>query len=431
VNGTPPQATTHGYDLNGSEISKVTTGADSITYSWDLSNRLSGATINRMQNGQSIVIATAYQYNSDGIRTRSDSTTTTNDVVTDQQSNLFVIDNNNPTGYAQILEEINAQGLLLAMTQYGMEPISQFRNGAESFYHMDGHSGVRLLTAGTGIVVSSVIYDAYGQLLRSVGNIANLLLYRGERFDPILGNYYLRARFYNPVTGRFTRIDPLIGQVRLPLTLNKYLYGNSDPVNHADPSGKLAVLYVLIAIVAALLLYALLSKANTYWRAYNRWIIIGESVRIRLQQLLQSRAPRTPAGQIEAQRIADAIYYTLRNNKRVNADGVPFWNDERCNGYWCYEWAWAYQKAFDHERQASFSAVVEAAKTSKGLGHYWLKITPTNGSSPIYVDDSFFDGTFVHEKRPEPPGYKYDPTAKLDRGVPPPAYDGDGNIIIE
>src|SRR5262249_54049960 len=94
VNGTPTSTTMLGYDLNGSETLTTTSGGDTTTYTWDLANRLSGATIQRTQSGQAVVITTAYQYNPGGIRTRSDSTTTTNGVVTDQQSTLLVIDAN-------------------------------------------------------------------------------------------------------------------------------------------------------------------------------------------------------------------------------------------------------------------------------------------------------------------------------------------------
>jgi RHS repeat-associated protein len=32
--------------------------------------------------------------------------------------------------------------------------------------------------------------------------------YRGEQYDSDLGLYYLRARYYNPATGRFLSRDP-------------------------------------------------------------------------------------------------------------------------------------------------------------------------------------------------------------------------------
>jgi RHS repeat-associated protein len=251
--------------LNGSEISKITAGADSITYNWDLANRLSGAAINRVQNDQPVAITTAYKYDSDGIRTRSDSTTTTGGILTDQQTEIDLVDKDNPTGYAQVLEEFNAQQLLTAMTHYGLEPISQFRNGAESFYHMDGHSGVRLLTAGTGIVVSAVVYDAYGQLLRAVGNSLNPVLYRGERLDPILTQYYLRARFYDQATGRFTKVDQFPGVLTGSMSLHRYLYAQDDSVNGMDPSGQFTLTEAVVVLAIVTTLLAVLYGAYLKW----------------------------------------------------------------------------------------------------------------------------------------------------------------------
>jgi RHS repeat-associated protein len=69
--------------------------------------------------------------------------------------------------------------------------------------------------------------------------VVNPLLYRGERFDPTLGQYYLRARFYDPGTGRFTAMDPFRGYSSNPRTLHKYLYTHGNPVNGIDPTGLL------------------------------------------------------------------------------------------------------------------------------------------------------------------------------------------------
>jgi RHS repeat-associated protein len=69
--------------------------------------------------------------------------------------------------------------------------------------------------------------------------------YRGEQYDPDLGLYYLRARYYNPATGRFMSRDPyepkLQGPGGIPIDpreLHKYLYTGGDPVNFIDPRGR-------------------------------------------------------------------------------------------------------------------------------------------------------------------------------------------------
>jgi RHS repeat-associated protein len=87
-------------------------------------------------------------------------------------------------------------------------------------------------------------YDAYGNEFTVSGSTPNEMMYRGEQYDPDLGLYYLRARYYNPLTGRFMSRDPLDPQPlnpgRIPVDLNdlhKYLYAAGDPVNLLDPTG--------------------------------------------------------------------------------------------------------------------------------------------------------------------------------------------------
>ena len=50
--------------------------------------------------------------------------------------------------------------------------------------------------------------------------------------DPVTQQYYLRARFYNPVIGRFTQEDTYYGD-----GLNLYQYCQANPVGYVDPSG--------------------------------------------------------------------------------------------------------------------------------------------------------------------------------------------------
>jgi RHS repeat-associated protein len=85
----------------------------------------------------------------------------------------------------------------------------------------------------------------------AIGMRAGLALNRvrsrcsAEQYDSDLGLYYLRARYYNPLTGRFLSRDPNNpepvdedGVPTDPKALHKYLYAHGDPVNRTDPSGR-------------------------------------------------------------------------------------------------------------------------------------------------------------------------------------------------
>ena len=50
--------------------------------------------------------------------------------------------------------------------------------------------------------------------------------------------YYLRARYYNALTGRFMSKDPEDATLADPKTLHRYLYVNGDPVDLVDPTGR-------------------------------------------------------------------------------------------------------------------------------------------------------------------------------------------------
>jgi RHS repeat-associated protein len=97
---------------------------------------------------------------------------------------------------------------------------------------------VRQLTNSAGAVTDTYDYDAFGNDINHAGSTPNNYLYRGEQYDPDLGLYYLRARYYNSTTGRFMSRDPQDNSLRTPNDLHKYLYANGDPVNGWDPTGR-------------------------------------------------------------------------------------------------------------------------------------------------------------------------------------------------
>ena len=75
-------------------------------------------------------------------------------------------------------------------------------------------------------------YDVWGNATTCEETIENRFRFNGQQYDPITQQYYLRARFYNPVIGRFTQEDTYRGD-----GLNLYAYCANNPVYYVDPSG--------------------------------------------------------------------------------------------------------------------------------------------------------------------------------------------------
>ena len=110
---------------------------------------------------------------------------------------------------------------------------------------------VRALTDAAGSVTDTYDYSAYGELVGTSGSTPNSYRFTGEQQDSETGLYYNRARYYNPSLGRFTQQDSWMGASGNPITLNKYLYANSNPVRYVDPSGRASNSENMAAIATA------------------------------------------------------------------------------------------------------------------------------------------------------------------------------------
>jgi len=203
------------YDTNGNTVASFANA-----YQYDVMNHLTNF------NSGSVL----FGYDGDGNRvTKKKSGTTT----------CYLVDDRNPSGYVQVLEELTVSGSVTKVYNYGLTLISQQVPGTSTnYFGYDGHGSTRFLTGLNGAITDTYTYDAFGSLIAQTGSgTSNKYLYCSQQFDPDLGLYCNRARYLNPNTGRFWSRDQTDGNNEDPLSLHKYVYGGDNPINRIDPTG--------------------------------------------------------------------------------------------------------------------------------------------------------------------------------------------------
>lgn len=79
------------------------------------------------------------------------------------------------------------------------------------------------------------VYDGSGTPLTESA-IGNRILWQGREYSWKTGIYYFRARWYDPITGRWLSNDP----IGISGGLNQYVFCSNNPVNFRDPYGLLS-----------------------------------------------------------------------------------------------------------------------------------------------------------------------------------------------
>ncbi|WP_370762745.1 RHS repeat-associated core domain-containing protein [Megamonas funiformis] len=141
------------------------------------------------------------------------------------------------------------------------------------YHYASDEQGSTIFITDDNKVCNEYDYDAWGNLTTCEEIIPNRYLYTGQQFDQITQQYYLRARYYNPVIARFTKEDVYRGD-----GLNLYTYCDNNPVIYYDPSGyvcdKLKDIYSKIRKenpeISAAKAYQMITNKNPL-KNWNSW----------------------------------------------------------------------------------------------------------------------------------------------------------------
>ncbi len=182
------------------------------TYQYDHANRLKQVTEGSL--------TTQFAYNGDGVRVGKTIGAATTDYLVDLAATLPVAISDTDAIYF-----------------YGLDIIAEQLAGADRYYYVhDGLGSVRQVLDSAGQIATRYTYDPFGMPLPGDG-VPNPWQFTGEAWDAEVELLYLRARYYQPETGRFMTKDPWRGEPSRPGTLNPYLYVRNNPANSTDPSG--------------------------------------------------------------------------------------------------------------------------------------------------------------------------------------------------
>ena len=113
----------------------------------------------------------------------------------------------------------------------------------EYFYVKNLQGDILKVITATGTEAAAYTYDAWGKLLTSTGDLADInpLRYRGYFYDTETGLYYLKSRYYDPEVCRFINADEYASTGQGILGLNMFTYCICSPVTLYDPSGRLTI----------------------------------------------------------------------------------------------------------------------------------------------------------------------------------------------
>jgi RHS repeat-associated protein len=223
--------TTYTYDQRGNQ-----TAAGEAAFTWDAANHLTLAA----QSGATIA---SYVYDGLGDRVTRVAGGVTTAYSWDKNSDLPMLAVQDDAGgnhrdYVFGTSPGVSRG---TCSQCRVTPIGLATAGNRYYLIEDAVGSVVAVTDDAGSVAAAYTYEPYGSFRTNSINdqslVGDALAFTGQYRDSITSMYDLRAREYDPATGRFMSPDPLEYRGASLIVAN-YVYTNDRPLVLIDPSGE-------------------------------------------------------------------------------------------------------------------------------------------------------------------------------------------------
>ncbi len=231
-------ATTYAYDPSRGRTDRITTvtppgpprrsptpgttrqltdrGGDEFEWGRDShEDRMVSATVNS--------VTTTFAYRGDGLRDSRTVGMATTQFTWDIAGGLPVVLDDGPSREGYV---------------YGAGLAGMKQSRSWFYYLADGLGSTMAIVDASGNSQKSYEYDVYGEVTGGSGSLANEFDFAGQQTDGT-GLQYLRARYYDPVTGTFLSREPMASNSGC--TLHPFAYGLASPGRLVDPSGQIPI----------------------------------------------------------------------------------------------------------------------------------------------------------------------------------------------
>jgi RHS repeat-associated protein len=203
------KVTGYTYDPEGERTTTRPPSGQASTYTWNQAGDLSGFI--------RVSTTATYTYNGDGLRMSET-------VGTAKYPFVWDVAEGTPLLLANVFTEY--------VTGPGGLPLEQVTGSKVTYFTHDQLGSTRLLTNAKGKSAGRYTYSPYGAVASHTGSVSTNLQFAGQFTDNESGLQYLQARYYDPATGQFLSVDPLV-----TVTSQPYEYAEDDPVNDIDSTG--------------------------------------------------------------------------------------------------------------------------------------------------------------------------------------------------